>query len=112
MYGAPAAGILCLELLRPTIPRLHPKNNEVSRSNIIQQLSLLVALLDWVNPSAPNRDLCVDSRTIIQRVLDHHLNFGTDVTMAHAPMDWGPVSVPDFSFDLINTFDWVRSGTQ
>ncbi|KAF3014210.1 hypothetical protein E8E14_007763 [Neopestalotiopsis sp. 37M] len=112
VYGAPAAGILCLELLRPTIPRLHPKNNEVSRSNIIQQLSLLVALLDWVNPSAPNRDLCVDSRTIIQRVLDHHLNFGTDVTMAHAPMDWGPVSVPDFSFDLINTFDWVRSGTQ
>lgn len=112
VYGAPAAGILCLELLRPTVPRLHPKDTEVSRSSIIQQLSLLVALLDWVNPSAPNRDLCVDSRTIIQRVLDHHLNFGMDAANMNAPMEWGPMSIPDFNFDLVNTFDWVRSGTQ
>ncbi|KAK6077429.1 hypothetical protein SCUP515_04957 [Seiridium cupressi] len=110
VYGAPAAGILCLELLRPSFPRFHPKEASVSRSSIIQQLSLLVGLLDWVNPSAPNRDLCVDSKTIIQRVLDHHLNSGMDVTSA--PMDWGLVSIPDFNFELMDTFGWARLNTQ
>ncbi|KAK6079041.1 1-aminocyclopropane-1-carboxylate deaminase [Seiridium cupressi] len=110
VYGAPAAGILCLELLRPSFPRFHPKEASVSRSSIIQQLSLLVGLLDWVNPSAPNRDLCVDSKKIIQRVLDHHLNSGMDVTSA--PMDWGLVSIPDFNFELMDTFGWARLNTQ
>ncbi|KAK6208061.1 hypothetical protein LQW54_007106 [Pestalotiopsis sp. IQ-011] len=46
------------------------------------------------------------------RVLDHHLNFGMDAANMNAPMQWGPMSIPDFNFDLVNTFDWVRSGTQ
>ncbi|KPM43445.1 hypothetical protein AK830_g3114 [Neonectria ditissima] len=46
-YGAPGGGILCLELLRPTF-RTHPDCPKLSRSSIIQQLSLLIGFLDWL----------------------------------------------------------------
>ncbi|KAH7133183.1 hypothetical protein B0J13DRAFT_678251 [Dactylonectria estremocensis] len=50
-YGAPGGGILCLELLRPTFRGIHPDSPKLSRSSIIQQLSLLIGFLDWI--SAP-----------------------------------------------------------
>ncbi|KAH7153255.1 hypothetical protein EDB81DRAFT_946139 [Dactylonectria macrodidyma] len=46
-YGAPGGGILCLELLRPTFRGIHPDSPKLSRSSIIQQLSLLIGFLDW-----------------------------------------------------------------
>ncbi|KAF5989657.1 hypothetical protein FBULB1_660 [Fusarium bulbicola] len=73
-FAVPGGGILCLELLSPTFQGIHPKDNRLSRSSIIQQLSLLVGFLDWVHPSAPNGDLCASCKTVIQRVLDYHLN--------------------------------------
>ncbi|KLO80841.1 uncharacterized protein LW93_9086 [Fusarium fujikuroi] len=57
-FAVPGGGILCLELLSPTFQGKHPKDSRLSRSNIVQQLSLLVGFLDWVHPSAPNGDLC------------------------------------------------------
>ncbi|KAF4495838.1 hypothetical protein FAGAP_8023 [Fusarium agapanthi] len=57
-FAVPGGGILCLELLSPTFQGKHPKDNRLSRSSIVQQLSLLVGFLDWVHPSAPNSDLC------------------------------------------------------
>ncbi|KAF4957968.1 hypothetical protein FGADI_2797 [Fusarium gaditjirri] len=73
-FAVPGGGILCLELLSPTFQGKHPKDNRLSRSSIVQQLSLLVGFLDWVHPSAPNGDLCASCKTVIQRVLDYHLN--------------------------------------
>lgn len=74
-YAAPGGGILCMELLRPTFsgPR-HPRNPSVTRSSMIQHLSVLVSFLAWVSPDAPNADLCASCRTVIQHVLDHTLN--------------------------------------
>lgn len=80
----------------------------LSRSSIIQQLSLLVGFLDWVTPSAPNGDLCTDSKTVIQRVLDHHLNSLADPGRVAEELDWG-LNQPDFNFELLDTFDWMRT---
>ncbi|KAH8197357.1 hypothetical protein TruAng_008487 [Truncatella angustata] len=112
-YGGPAAGVLCLELLRPTFSRIHPKDPSVSRSSIVQQMSLFVGSLDWVDKLAPDRDLCDDCKAVVQRVLDHSLNTSLDVTnVALDSMDWGLGSLPDFNFELLDTFDWMRSDAQ
>ncbi|KAH7144273.1 hypothetical protein B0J13DRAFT_475194 [Dactylonectria estremocensis] len=111
-YAAPAGGILCLELLRPSFHGTHPKDSRVSRSAIIQHLSLLVGFLDWVRPPAPNADLCADCKTIIQRVLDHHLNSDTDTGGALQSLNWDFASAPDFNFELLDTFDWIRADWQ
>lgn len=129
-YGVPGGGILCQELLYPTFTQVHPKHSGLTRSSLVQQLSLLVGFLDWVRPSAPNGAACADSKAIIQRVLDHHLNAaaagvvgrGANVaTNANGDgngsgghhfaesMDWGAMSQPDFNFDLLDTFDWMRT---
>lgn len=108
-YAAPGGGILCLELLRPTFQGQHPRNPKLTRSNIVQQLSLLVGFLDWVRPSAPNGDLCARSKAIIQRVLDHTLNTTTAGGGPAEELDWGFFDQPDFNFGLLDTFDWLPS---
>ncbi|KXH32860.1 fungal specific transcription factor domain-containing protein [Colletotrichum salicis] len=118
-YAAPGGGILCLELLKPTLHGgHHPQNPQVSRSSIIQKLSLLVGFLDWVSPTAPNGDLCADCKVIIQRVLDQALNSpaasassavdGGLPGVLDIPMDWDFSTQLDFNFDLLDTFDWLR----
>lgn len=109
-FAAPGGGILCLELLRPTFRGTHPRASRLSRSSIIQQLSLLIGFFDWVRPAAPNGDLCADCKTIIQRVLDHHLNATGEGGGFLDALDWG--SWPnqlDFNFELLDTFDWLRT---
>lgn len=105
-YGAPGGGILCLELLRPTFRGTHPKSPKLSRSSIIQQLSLLIGFLDWVRPSAPNADLCADCKAVVQGVLDHNLNVAGGEG-ALETLDWEGLQL-DFNFDLLDTFDWLR----
>ncbi|KAK2032885.1 fungal-specific transcription factor domain-containing protein [Colletotrichum zoysiae] len=117
-YAAPGGGILCLELLKPTLHGgNHPQNPKLTRSSIIQKLSLLVGFLDWVSPTAPNGDLCADCKCIIQRVLDQALN-GPAASASSAvdggfpaaldAMDWDFYTQPDFNFDLLDTYDWLR----
>ncbi|RSM01446.1 hypothetical protein CEP52_008553 [Fusarium oligoseptatum] len=111
-YAAPGGGILCQELLRPTYYGTHPLNSELSRSSIVQQLSLLAAFLNWVGPSAPNSIMCNDCQALIQRVLDQHLNTvtgnGTDLESFGSLL---PHSL-GFRFDLLNTFDWLQDGME
>lgn len=106
-YGAPAAGILCQDLLGAGH---HRKDHGISRTTIIQQLTLLSAFFDWVRPSAPNAKLCANCKGIIQQVLDQCLNTvaGTSSTV---DFTWGFGDQPDFSFELMDTFDWLR-GTE
>jgi hypothetical protein len=104
-YAAPGGGILCLELLRPTLHGAHPDYPKLSRSSIIQQLSLLVGFLGWVQPSAPNADLCVDCKAVIQGVLDYSLNNMAGESLE--TLDWERLQL-DFNFDLLDTFDWMH----
>lgn len=107
-YGAPAAGILCQEALGAGE---HSKDPNISRATIIQQLSLLVGFFDWVRPSAPNATLCVNCRNIIQQVLDQCLNTNTESSGSSFPV-WEYGEQPDFNFELMDTFDWLRAADQ
>lgn len=108
-HAAPAGGILCLELLNPTFTGKHPKDPRITRSSIIQNLSLLVGFLDWVRPSAPNGDLCMDCKVIIQRVLDHTLNGSVDGHSPRASLAYDFPEPLDFNFELLDTFDWLHT---
>jgi hypothetical protein len=74
-YGVPSSGVLCVELLKqiklgsdtPHVPIL-------PRSEIVQNLSLLIGFLEWVRPAAGNYQLCMRMRQIIKRILDQILN--------------------------------------
>lgn len=82
----------------------------ITRSKIIQQLSLLTAFLDWVQPSAPNGDLCISCKEIIEHVLDHHLNAPAGRDWFNAVPNWDIIYPYDFNFELLDTFDWLRGG--
>jgi hypothetical protein len=114
-FAVPASGTLCVELLRQT---KEPSNNNFvfPRSEIIQNLSIFVASLDWVKPHAPNAQLCYRIREIIGRVLDQALDSST--TQNQLPEGQGyayslelPTNYLDFEdfnyLDLMDTFDWV-----
>lgn len=111
-HAAPAGGILCLELLNPTFPGKHPRDSRITRSSIIQNLSLLVGFLDWVRPSAPNGDLCMDCKVIIQRVLDHTLNGSINDDSPRAALACDFPEPLDFNFELLDTFDWLHTEFQ
>ncbi|KFA46891.1 hypothetical protein S40293_03619 [Stachybotrys chartarum IBT 40293] len=124
-YAAPGGGILSMELLRPTFSGPHhPRNPNLTRSAIIQRLSLLVAFLGWVGPDAAHADLCVNCQNVIQHVLDHTLNNGgaqampQDAAQTHqqqqAVNDATMGEFMDgegfnFGLDLLDTFSWLRT---
>ncbi|KAM0553085.1 hypothetical protein ACHAPJ_007633 [Fusarium lateritium] len=108
-FAVPGGGILCLELLRPTFLGKHPKDSRLSRSSIVQQLSLLVGFLDWVHPSAPNGDLCASCKIVIQRVLDYHLNNQMNNVGDLEHFSSGLAGRLNFKFELLNTFDWLNA---
>ncbi|KAK6716493.1 hypothetical protein SNK04_007440 [Fusarium graminearum] len=107
-FAVPGGGILCQELLEPTFQGRHPKDSRLSRSSIIQKLSLLVGFLDWVHPSAPNGDLCASCKTVMQRVLDYQLNGAVNElgSLEHFSSDL--MGRLNFNFELLNTFDWLN----
>lgn len=116
-YAAPAGGILCNELLGP--PQQHSQVAGVTRSSIIQHLSLLNGFLDWVSPLSPNGDLCGSCQMVIQHVLDHALNAPPQGTLnapdAESTFDFNLDLSSDidaingyFNFDLLDTYDWLR----
>ncbi|KAK7738380.1 hypothetical protein SLS53_006193 [Cytospora paraplurivora] len=116
-FAAPAGGVLCNELLRPSQQRNSPVEG-VTRSSIIQQLSLLNGFLQWVSPHAPNGDLCTSCKTVIQHVLDHALNpppQGSLDAAANNAFDLNLDLSSDinvingyFNFDLLDTYEWLR----
>lgn len=114
-YAAPAGGILCLELLHPT---LHARPIPgITKASVIQQLSLLIGFLDWVNPTAPNGDLCASTKAVVQHVLDHTLNSAppdpSNEDVQHGfdfNLDLG-TDMRFFNFDLLDTYDWLRPET-
>lgn len=109
-YGASPGGILCKCLLKARSNQIHASEPTITRSAVIQKLSLLVGFLDWVKPTAPNAELCKDCKSVIQRVLDQALNSAPGQT----PPFWEGLDMDfstqlDFNFDLMDTFDWLRS---
>jgi hypothetical protein len=97
-----------MELLKPTFSGHHPLNSEISRSTIIQKLSMLVGFLSWISPDAPNADMCMHCKTVIQHVLDHALNTVPTSNETYAVLDQFDATQLLFNYDLMDTFDWLR----
>ena len=70
MYGLPPAGLLALELLQQS--RLTtPSTPDFPRSEIIQNLSVLVSTIDCVvRPTSGNYDICNQAKKMLQTILD------------------------------------------
>ena len=74
-WGIPSSGVLCVELLKQTKqPQGTQHMLRIPRSEIVQNLSLLIGFLEWIKPSAGNYQLCGRMRQIIKRILDQILN--------------------------------------
>lgn len=120
-YAAPGGGILCQELLQPTVTggshaAVTDRNgNPITRSGIVQVLSLLLGFLKWVSPREASGGICAGCRDIVQRVLDEALNGsvgpgGGAGSGEHAVggVVWDSEVQLDFNFDLLDTFEWMR----
>ena len=106
-YAAPASGVLCLALLRGS-------DDTIPRSIIIQQLSMLVAFFDWVQPQAPNANVCHEVKGFIKHVLDQTLNVPSQEMAFDAALlaaDYQKDLSGLFNFELFDTFDWLPSST-
>lgn len=107
-YGIPASGVICVELLKqmkqPRSARLR-----IPRSEVIQNLSLLVGFLEWVRPTAANRELCGRMGVIIKRILDQVLDPPPMSQESKASSSAYQAPTPEFDFGQINTgeFDWL-----
>jgi hypothetical protein len=74
-WGVPSCGVLCVELIKQMKqPPGSPHVLNLPRSEIVQNLSLLIGFLEWVRPAAGNYQLCRRMRLIIKRILDQILN--------------------------------------
>ena len=111
-YAAPAVGILAMELLRGSES---PRPRRVTRSVMIQQLSMLKGFLSTVGPTAPNTDSCCTVARTVQSVLDRAINGETPAALTgdiEPDNTWGVEISSDFSdlfnYNMLDTFDWMR----
>ena len=113
-YAVPASGILCLELLR----QAHSRNYalRLSRSEIIQDLSVLVAFLDWIQHWAASGEMVSLIRKILGRCLDRILEVPPSLdaqmpqneTFLDMHANRASITTSDFPLELMNTFDWIN----
>ncbi|RFU35705.1 hypothetical protein B7463_g679, partial [Scytalidium lignicola] len=127
-YGVPASGVLCVHLLnqmKQSSPEIE-QPLRFRRSEIVQNLSLLVGFLEWVQPTAGNYQLCTRMKKIIKQILDKILNpppvqSVTVITpVSNVSLDANDVAFDDNTFqsgsyenqlddlDWLNSVDWSR----
>lgn len=73
-WGVPSSGVLCVELLKQMKQPTGVSTLKLPRSEIVQNLSLLIGFLEWVRPAAGNYLLCRRMSLLIKRILDQILN--------------------------------------
>ncbi|PQE15132.1 fungal specific transcription factor protein [Rutstroemia sp. NJR-2017a BVV2] len=113
-YGIPSAGVICVELLNQ-MEAPHLPHSYLPRSEVIQNLSLLVGFLDWVRPNAPNAGLCGRMLQIVRRTLDKILDgpapssapprANNAVSTSTTDTEYGSMQLDDL--DWLNTIDWT-----
>ncbi|UKZ80033.1 hypothetical protein TrVFT333_007798 [Trichoderma virens FT-333] len=113
LHAAPAAGILCMELLKQPSSTEPPTMTTITKPMIIKQLSLLIGFLEWIGPGAPGAHLCNSIKTVVERVMEQALNpaIPRPITQQEFDMTWDtslPEDMSDFNFGLLDTFDWLR----
>ncbi|KAM3561836.1 hypothetical protein MY1884_002173 [Beauveria asiatica] len=110
-YGAPAGGVLCMELLRPAAASSGAAG--VKKSTMIRSLSMLVGCLHAVPSDAPNYGVSATLKKIIEQVLDRVLDppaetTGQELSVQGWETDFLVDAADLFTSDLLDTFDWFR----
>ncbi|TGO55360.1 hypothetical protein BCON_0093g00330 [Botryotinia convoluta] len=114
-YGIPSAGVICVELIKEMENPAAQPAYYLSRSEVIQNLSLLVGFLDWVRPTAANHELCGRMRQIVKRTLDKILDppkitntpkASTSTTVPISNLNFEPMVMDDL--DWLDTIDWAK----
>lgn len=104
-----------MELLKamenPTIVPIY----HLPRSEVIQNLSLLVGFLDWVRPTAANHEVCGKMQQIVKRTLDKILDppktMNTRLTSTTTPVPISNLNSEPMVMDDLNwldTIDWAK----
>jgi hypothetical protein len=90
-WGVPSSGVLCVELLKQL---KHPQlpGPKIARSEVVQNLSLLIGFFEWVRPAAGNYQLCGRMRLIIKCILDQLLD--PSPPSSQAPPSSAPLQGP------------------
>ncbi|KAL2070337.1 hypothetical protein VTL71DRAFT_13363 [Oculimacula yallundae] len=142
IYGIPAIGILCTELLRQTrlIHQAHhfrpssttsgsiPSDIKLPAAEIVQNLSHMIAFLEWITPDAGNYKLCQHMAKVIKRVLEQVFDpspldpdeqwpneqaeqsttvGGFEPSLWTAGVDGLGLGMGMDDFEWLNTVDWV-----
>ncbi|KAF7942510.1 hypothetical protein EAE99_000560 [Botrytis elliptica] len=114
-YGIPSAGVICVELIKEMENPAAQPTYYLPRSEVIQNLSLLVGFLDWVRPTAANHELCGRMRQIVKRTLDKILDppkiantpkASTSTTVPLSDLNVEPIAMDDL--DWLDTIDWAK----
>jgi hypothetical protein len=114
-YGIPSSGLICVELLKQ-MKEPRARHIIMPRSEVIQNLSMLVGFLEWVRPTAANHELCGRMSVIIKRILDQVLDppLLTHQPTLSSPSEPAPMPEFDFQqtemtdFDWLGTVDWTQ----
>ncbi|EED23993.1 FAD dependent oxidoreductase superfamily [Talaromyces stipitatus ATCC 10500] len=149
-YGMPCAGILCIELLRacnlaPPSPATDSSMTaavhslvQVSRSEVVQNLTMFGAVLDWIRPTNNNAQLSRKFKKVLQRIIDtvfdslgplqdaqarprlnehqtrrqyglqDQQSRGNIYTTSEQDLDPAQATIDDM--DWLNTVDWTQGG--
>lgn len=114
-YGIPSSGVVCVELLKQ-MKQPRGAHLRIPRSDMIQNLSLLVGFLDWVRPTAANSELCGRMSVTIKRILDQVLDpppmsqesrASTSESVHSVDLDFGQFEAGEFEW--LGTVDWTQS---
>jgi len=108
-YGMPSIGVLCTELLKQV---KNPNENDVKlpRSEIIQNLSLMIGFLNWVKPTAGNYRLCQRMSQVIKRILDQFFETEPEKTQEKDQSLLSPASFPDgWLVESLDDLEWLNS---
>jgi hypothetical protein len=73
-WGVPSSGVLCVEVLKQMKSPSAFEGLKIPKSEIVQNLSLLIGFLEWIRPGAGNYALCKRMSQLVKKILDQILN--------------------------------------
>ena len=105
----PSTGILCTELLKQA---KQPNDVDVTMptSEVVHNLSLMIAFLEWIKPTAGNYKLCRRMSQVIRRVLDQVFAPVPKQNTQNSEIALTQDSAMDvLSFNDLDDFEWLSS---
>lgn len=97
-----------MELLRQA---REPEEQEpkLPRSEIVQNLSLMIGFLNWVKPTAGNYKLCRRMSQVIKRVLDQFFDTNVEKTQDKQDLLTPDFSTDDWPIEGLDDLEWLNS---